>query len=132
MTTILLLCDDDGLENDLARALVVPLPDCSITTVRTTQAALDRIAADTYDAVLIYRPTSNVDSVFLLLAATRANPGRTVLSVSGGPKTDRIEFQMIVRMRDAEHAFPRPFPAGHVAQVLTSLVHGGMAVPQAV
>lgn len=120
MTNILLLCDDDLTERELGRALVVPLPDAVITTVNTVRAALDRIHHRTYDAVLIHRPTNELDSGLLLLAAIRSNPNRTIVSVAGGGPNDSVRFQMIVRTRSTATG-PDPFPLSEVAAVLTSL-----------
>ena len=120
MTSILLLCADDLIERELARALVMPVPDAVITTVNNVRAALDRIHHRTYDAVLIHRPTNELDSGLLLLAAIRSNPNRTVVSVTGGGPNDSVRFQMIVRTRSAAFG-PDPLPMNEVAMMLASL-----------
>lgn len=120
MTHILLLCDDSHTEEELARALVMPVPDAVITTVDNVDDAIARIHRRRYDAVVIHRPTNEMDSGLLLLASIRGNPNRTIVSVAGGGPDESVRFQMIVRTRRAGTG-PDPFPISEVAAVLSSL-----------
>ncbi len=132
MTRVLLLTNDAEVRQAMPEHLRVTFPDWTVECVANVREAMDGFTAGDVAALVAWQPLTPVDTAALIVGATRAQPGKAVLSVTGGGRPANIEFLMLVQIPEAAHPFRKPFPISSVTTVLSAFAGTGKRASVAV
>lgn len=132
MTRVLLLTTDAEVREAMPRHLRVTFPDWTTEVVGSVRGAMDAFGSGDVAALIAWQKLTPVDSAALIVAASRAQPGKAVLSISGGEKPANLEFLMLVQLPESAHPFHKPFPIASVTAVLAAFARTGKPCPVAV
>src|SRR6058998_2920453 len=112
---VLIVDDDPALLQALPRALQIRMAEVTVETADSAAAALDRIAAGDYDAIVTDIKMPGMDGLALLAEIRRRQPDTPILIITG-----HGEYDLSVRaLRGGAYDFiPKPIDRDHFVAVL--------------